>query len=372
MRFSWRGPLPSQRSSADATASRTPCGNPSTRTIAAARSGRDRCGAAVAVGRDEAWTTRGRSPGRRPAAARRLPAHGRRPPGRCCRHRAAAPRRAGRSACRRPSPAPRRAGSRDTRRAPHGRPGVARQGPGRRRAPRAAQRCGARGRRRAPAARPSSAASAARWVPVSTDGASTLGRRGAGAGGSMRRCRRARGSGSRSRPGRAARSGRARRWLTDRGRGHARMESRVELRAPGQQPGAIHRPQRCGMRRTRSGGVVHHGGRARQEHVRALVDGHGTMVAERTAPDRSPVVLRGMPRGTGTPCGRRARRATSCRALPGPAAPRMRRSSSGVGAGVSASVAATLTSQPMLARTASSVAPGWSESRRISPVSSKW
>ena len=46
----------------------------------------------------------------------------------------------------------------------------------------------------------------------------------------------------------------------------------------------------------------------------------------------------------------------------------MRRSSSVVGAGVTARSSATLGRQAMAAWTCSSVAPGWSESRRISPV----
>ena len=41
-------------------------------------------------------------------------------------------------------------------------------------------------------------------------------------------------------------------------------------------------------------------------------------------------------------------------------------------AGVAARSGATATSQPIVSRTASTVAPGWSESSRISPASSKW
>lgn len=51
---------------------------------------------------------------------------------------------------------------------------------------------------------------------------------------------------------------------------------------------------------------------------------------------------------------------------------RMRRSSSAVGAGVTASGSARRDSQPIVSRIWSSVAPGWIESRRISPSSLKW
>lgn len=59
-------------------------------------------------------------------------------------------------------------------------------------------------------------------------------------------------------------------------------------------------------------------------------------------------------------------------APPGSSSSRISRSSSAVGGGVSASCGPTRTSQPIVSRTCSRLAPGWSESSRISPRSSKW
>ncbi len=193
---------------------------------------------------------------------------------------------------------------------------------------------------------------------------------------------------------------------------HGRLAPRIEMGRPAAQPIGLDRSERChsddahgrgGTQRSRSiSSSDRHspGGHVGGRHI-PLIDGHPSMLPGEVrcgaamkvpSPDRFCTGGGGPSGGSGAGRqvpgdGPRARSIPPA-ALPGligrgwppqrvyapsgSSTSRMRRSSSSVGGMVAARSGATRTSHAIEACTASSVAPGCSESRRICPSPSKW